>query len=203
MSCFETPGAGGVASDATRRAERRGVRVVRRAFPLADERGRGVVEGGGAIARARRRRRTWAAAVQAAAVQAATPRGRRRRRPSRVATARPRKRTFRKTNLFHVRAERATRRRRESRGAMAGFPPAAQPDIIRAHQKDEVYVRVRAAPEPTARPPWLGVVGFSSSAARDRSDPSSLVSRPSSPVDPSPLGPRCCATRCSTPRGGS
>ena len=24
------------------------------------------------------------------------------------------------------------------------FPPAAQPDIVRAHQKDEVYVRVRA-----------------------------------------------------------
>jgi len=23
------------------------------------------------------------------------------------------------------------------------FPPAAQPDIIRAHQKDDVYVRVR------------------------------------------------------------
>ena len=24
------------------------------------------------------------------------------------------------------------------------FPPAAQPDIVRAHQKDEVYGRVRA-----------------------------------------------------------
>ena len=31
----------------------------------------------------------------------------------------------------------------------AMFPPAAHPDIIRAHQKDEVYVRVR--PSPTSR----------------------------------------------------
>lgn len=26
------------------------------------------------------------------------------------------------------------------------FPPAAQPDIIRAHQKDEVFIRVRFFP---------------------------------------------------------
>ena len=42
-----------------------------------------------------------------------------------------------------VRVARALDAETRAFAAFAMFPPAAHPDIIRAHQKDEVYVRVR------------------------------------------------------------
>ena len=70
----------------------------------------------------------------------------------------------------------------------AMFPPAAHPDIIRAHQKDEVYVRVR--PSPTSRDATARLVT------------PRLVALILSPPFPSPL-PRCSATLCWTPRVAS
>ena len=65
------------------------------------------------------------------------------------------------------------------------FPPAAQPDIVRAHQKDEVYVRVRALFSRLSPP--LGT-----------SPPTCLISSLNQPFNqPLSDAPRLCSRHCS------